>query len=115
MWEVEYTDRFEQWWSTLTGDKQSRISAAVDLLVLDGPNLGRPYVDTIARSRHSDMKELRVGTLRILFAFDPLRKAILLLGGDKSGQWTQWYPRAIRRADALYDQHLASLREEGFI
>jgi len=91
VWEVEYTERFEQWWDTLALDKQSRISAAVDLLALDGPNLGRPYVDTIARSRHSNMKELRVGALRILFAFDPLRKAILLLGGDKSGQWTRWY------------------------
>ena len=115
MWEVEYTDHFEQWWSMLGVDKQRRISAAVDILTLDGPNLGRPYVDTIARSRHSNMKELRVGTLRILFAFDPLRKAILLLGGDKSGQWTRWYPGAIRRADDLYDQHLASLRDEGLI
>ena len=115
MWEVEYTDRFEQWWCRLALDKQRRISAAVDLLVLDGPNLGRPYVDTIARSRHSNMKELRVGTLRILFAFDPLRKAILLVGGDKSGQWTRWYPRAIRRADDLFDLHLASLRDEGLI
>ena len=115
MWEVEYTDRFEQWWSKLGVDKQSRISAAVDLLIVDGPNLGRPYVDTIARSRHSNMKELRVSTLRILFAFDPLRKAILLLGGDKSGQWSRWYPRAISRADDLYDQHLASLRDEGLI
>lgn len=113
MWEVEYTDHFELWWSTLTVDKQSRITAAVDLLMLDGPNLGCPYVDTIARSRHSNMKELRVSTLRILFAFDPLRKAILLVGGDKSGQWTRWYPRAIRRADDLYDRHLASLRDEG--
>ncbi|MCY3636809.1 MAG: type II toxin-antitoxin system RelE/ParE family toxin [bacterium] len=115
MWEVEYTDRFEQWWSKLGVDKQSRISAAIDLLIVDGPNLGRPYVDTIARSRHSNMKELRVSTLRILFAFDPLRKAILLLGGDKSGQWSRWYPRAISRADDLYDQHLASLRDEGLI
>ena len=115
MWEVEHTDQFEIWWGKLAVDQQRRISAAVDLLIRDGPSLGRPYVDTVARSRHSNMKELRVSTLRILFAFDPLRKAILLLGGDKSGQWTRWYPRAIRRADDLYDQHLVSLRDEGLI
>ena len=115
MWEVEYSDEFERWWVKLAVGQQSRISAAVDLLILDGPNLGRPYVDAIERSRHSDMKELRTGSIRILFAFDPLRKAILLLGGDKSGQWVRWYPRAIRRADDLYDEHLATLRDEGLI
>jgi hypothetical protein len=62
------------------------------------------------------MKELRVsqgGALRVLFAFDPRRHAILLLGGDKSGQWEEWYETAIPAADVLYDVHLEELREEG--
>ena len=64
------------------------------------------------------MKELRVsrsGTLRVLFAFDPRRMAILLVGGDKSGRWRSWYRTAILEADDLYDQHLRELRDEGLI
>ena len=64
------------------------------------------------------MKELRVsreGALRVLFAFDPRRHAILLLGGDKTGEWTAWYRRAIREADDLYEAHLEELRREGLL
>jgi hypothetical protein len=82
-WEVEYTDQFETWWLTLTEEEQERISAAVRLLGSHGPSLGRPSVDTITSSRHPNMKELRAGTTRTLFAFDPRRAAILLLGGDE--------------------------------
>lgn len=80
-----------------------------------GPGLGRPWVDTLVRSRHPNMKELRPrgGHLRILFAFDPRRAAILLLGGDKSGQWSSWYEQAIPQADKLYDEHLRELRDQG--
>ena len=83
-----------------------------------GPALGRPLVERLSRSRHQNMKELRVsqgGALRVLFAFDPRRMAILLLGGDKSGQWNDWYRAAIPEADRLFDQHLRELREEGSI
>jgi hypothetical protein len=61
------------------------------------------------------MKELRPrgGNIRILFAFDPLRTAILLIGGDKTGAWNEWYARMIPVADDLYDEHLAELCKEG--
>ncbi|MGI8729762.1 MAG: type II toxin-antitoxin system RelE/ParE family toxin [Solirubrobacteraceae bacterium] len=113
MWTVEYTDEFEQWWDTLNPDDQQGIDAAVGLLEDRGPNLGRPLVDTIQDSRHHNMKELRVGTTRILFAFDPRRNAILLIGGDKRGRWQQFYERTIPLADRLFDEHLAELDSEG--
>jgi hypothetical protein len=88
------------------------------LLAEHGPGLKRPVVGDIQGSRHANMKELRAsrsGVLRVLFAFDPRRHAILLLGGDKSGQWNEWYPSAIARADDLYDLHLRELHDEGLI
>lgn len=114
-WQVEYTDEFEAWWDTLSVDEQDRVGAAVETLETGGPALGRPFVDNIHRSRHPGMKELRprASSLRILFAFDPRRTAILLLGGDKSGDWNAWYGRMIPVADRLYDEHLELLRREG--
>jgi hypothetical protein len=114
-WEVEYTDEFEVWWNGLGEDEQEAIVAAVEVLGQRGPTLGRPLVDTIQHSRHPNMKELRPlgGAIRILFAFDPRRVAILLIGGDKTGQWTTWYERMIPVADRLYDDHLDALRREG--
>ena len=88
------------------------------LLAEHGPGLKRPVVAEIESSRHARMKELRVsipGALRVLFAFDPRRHAILLLGGDKSGQWEAWYEKAIPLADKLYDEHLDELRSEGLL
>ena len=115
MWDVEYTDEFEDWWSSLSVDEQRHIAASVELLQEHGPGLGRPAVDTITSSRHSNMKELRAGTTRTLFAFDPRRNAILLLGGDKSGKWNDCYVTAVPHADDLYDEHLESLKKEGLI
>lgn len=113
MWEVEYTDQFEQWWQTLTVDEQRHIAQAIELLSEHGPGLGRPLVDTITNSRHQHMKELRASTTRTLFAFDRRRSAILPLGGDKSGIWNAWYQEAIPIADDLYDEHIQSLDKEG--
>jgi hypothetical protein len=115
VWEAEYTDQFEGWWNDLSPDDQERVTAAVELLQEHGPSLGRPLVDTLEGSRHPNMKELRPlgGYMRILFAFDPRRTAILLVGGDKSGLWSEWYAEALPKADRLYDEHLASLRNEG--
>jgi hypothetical protein len=113
MWEVLYTDEFGAWFETLTEDQQDAVIARVDLLEAEGPALGRPTVDTIASSRHPNMKELRVskgGAIRILFAFDPRRQAVLLIGGDKRGQWQAWYEKAIPLADDLFDDYL---REAG--
>lgn len=109
-WEVEYTDDFGAWWETLTEGDQEAIDAAVELLEERGPGLGRPLVDNVHSSRHANMKELRPSTTaRILFAFDPRRVAILLLGGDKSGRWNRWYDEWIPVADRLYDEHLAAI------
>lgn len=116
VWEVEFTDQFEQWWLTLTQDQQEALDDRVMLLAETGPGLKRPVVGDIKTSRHPNMKELRAsqgGALRVLFAFDPRRHAILLIGGDKSGQWKQWYRTAIPEADDLYDVHLAELADEG--
>jgi hypothetical protein len=114
-WEVEYTDQFEVWWLTLSAEDQNSIRASVEVLEERGPALGRPLVDTLKGSRHPNMKELRptVGNIRILFAFDPRRMAILLIGGDKTNRWRDWYQRMIPIADRLYDDHLNTLRKGG--
>jgi len=79
------------------------------------PALGGLLVGAGSRSHHSNMKELipLAENIRILFAFDPRRSAILLIGGDKTGEWNRWYERMIPVADRLYDEHLDALRREG--
>lgn len=116
-WEVEYTDEFGKWWEKLSETEQRAVIPAVGKLEEKGPSLGRPLVDTLSGSRHPNMKELRPqrGNLRILFAFDPRRMAILLVGGDKTGRWQEFYEEKIPEADSLYDEHLEELREEGEI
>ena len=117
-WEVEYTDEFEVWWRSLTDDEQADVSASVELLELHGPQLGRPHVDTIHGSRHANMKELRTQSggkpLRSFFAFDPRRTAILLIGGDKTGD-NRFYDRMVPIADNLYDEYLKEIESEGRI
>lgn len=77
-----------------------------------GPALGRPLVDSIAGSQHSNMKELRVGTTRLLFAFDHRRNAAMLAAGDKRGRWSSWYATAVPLADQRFTQWLDSSLEE---
>lgn len=122
MWEVEYTDQFNDWYQTLSEEHQDIVIARVELLESAGPGLGRPAVDNIHQSRHPNMKELRAEqATRILFAFDPRRTAILLVGGNKgpddpnSPTWNRWYDHYIPIADDLYDTHLQQLGEEGLI
>jgi hypothetical protein len=117
MWEIEGTDEFADWYRTLSVNEQRAIDRAMTVLEQDGPQLGRPLVGTIRGSRHANMKEVRppATDIRILFAFDPRRMAILLLGGDKSGQWERWYIVNIPIADALYDEHIETLRKEGLL
>ena len=118
MWDIEFTDEFEEWWIDLTTDQQSALTERIEVLEVKGPTLGRPAVDRIHTSRHQNMKELRsvqADALRVLFIFDPRRQAILLLGGDKSGEWDSWYTCAVPAADDLYDVYLRELREEGLI
>lgn len=117
-WDVEYTDAFADWWEALSEEEQESVAVKVKLLEKAGPALGRPHADTLAKqSEHTNMKELRVvhhgGAYRVLFAFDPRRVAILLLGGRKPDQ--KWYKTAIPAADRLFDRHLAQLRKEGLI
>ncbi len=116
-WDVEYTDEFGVWFEGIDEDTQAAIAKVIEALQHDGPALGRPFVDTVKRSRHANMKELRPPAtyIRVLFAFDPRRMAILLLGGDKTGRWRSWYDEAIPVADRLYDDHLRTLREEGLL
>lgn len=109
------THEFESWWNDLSDDEQERVAAAVELLEEHGPSLGRPLVDTLEGSRHPNMKELRPrgGHIRVRFAFDPRRAAILLCGGDKGGLRSAWYAEAIPRADRLLQEHLQTLADEG--
>lgn len=112
MWEVEFTDEFEQWWLELDEDEQESIAASVGLLEELGPGLPRPYADTVKGSAYPNMKELRTQhqghPLRTFFAFDPTRSAILLIGGDKTGD-KRFYDRMISEADRLYGEHLEEL------
>jgi hypothetical protein len=116
-WEVEVTDEFDQWMDALARQDLQLVIAAVDELEAQGPGLGRPRVDTLAHTRVHNLKELRIpgSAVRILFAFDPRRTAILLVGGDKAGQWSRWYEQMIPVAEDLYERHLETLRKEGLI
>lgn len=117
-WDVEYTDEFEAWWVGLSEEEQESLAASVQLLEERGPMLGFPHSSGINGSRHSHMRELRTQhdgqPFRTLYAFDPRRSAILLIGGDKTGD-DRWYDVNIPIADRLYDEHLALLRKEGLI
>ena len=118
MWDIEYTDEFFTWFDSLPEDAQDSVAVSVEELQQAGPNLGRPRADVIHGSRHPNMKELRTQhrgkPLRTLFAFDPRRTAILLIGGDKTGD-ERFYDRMVPLADRLYDEYLAELRKEGLI
>ena len=118
MWEVEYTEQFADWWYDLSERQQESSRRVVDLLVRAGPALGYPYSSEIKGSRHSHMRELRVQSggspLRIFYAFDPRRSAILLIGGDKTGD-NRFYRRYVPMADDLYDEYIEELRREGLI
>lgn len=117
-WDIEVTEQFVEWWVDLTTGQQATLAARVELLAERGPSLGRPAVERIVTSRHHNMKELRAsegGALRVLFMFDPRRQVILLIGGDKSGAWNEWYVWATPVADGLYDDYLDELRAEGLI
>ena len=112
MWQVATTGDFDEWFANLDEDAQTEVIAKVELVKLLGPRLGRPHADTLNASKHANMKELRADTkdqvLRIAFAFDPNRAAILLLGGDKTAvSQRRFYRRLIAKADELFDAHLA--------
>jgi hypothetical protein len=115
-WEIEYTDEFEAWWNTLNEDEQDTVAAHVGMLEFKGPHLRFPYSSGIHGSRYSHLRELRIQyrgePFRVLYAFDPRRVGILLLGGSKVGD-ERWYQKHIPLADKLYRKHLETLRKEG--
>lgn len=115
-WDVEYTDEFGEWWQSLTEAEQESLAASVQLLEQRGPALRHPHSSGINGSKHSHMRELRTQhagrPYRTLYAFDPRRMAILLIGGDKTGD-DRWYDVQVPLADTLYEQHLEQLRLEG--
>jgi hypothetical protein len=117
-WEVEVTDEFLAWYDALPLPAAEAVSRDVDLLETYGTALTFPHSSAIFGSRHSHMRELRVdharSHFRILYAFDPRRMAIVLLGGDKTGD-DRWYEKNVNRADRLYDDYLDELRKEGLI
>src|SRR5450756_333540 len=103
--------------ATCTKDVQDELLARIELLELFGPQLGRPRADTLNDSRHANIKELRFdaadGVWRVAFAFDPNRKAILLVAGDKSGVGEKrFYRQLIDKADARFDAHLAKIKRQ---
>ncbi len=113
--EVEYTDEFEQWWDTLSESEQDDIAAVVGLLEDRGPTLSFPYSSDVKSSKHAHMRELRIQhqgePYRVLYAFDPRRMAILLIGGNKRGN-DRWYEEFVPIADKLYDIHLSELNDK---
>ncbi len=117
-WSVEYTDEFGEWWKELGEAEQENLNAVAELLIEHGPNLPFPYSSGIEGSRHSHMRELRVQSggkpIRVFYAFDPRRAAILLIGGDKTGD-KRFYDKMIPVADRLYDVYIEELRKEGLI
>ncbi len=101
---------------TLDEEEYDQVVTALQALGVDGPALGRPFVDTVKGSRHKNMKELRPrGThIRLLFAFDPLRQAVVLVAGDKTNRWKQWYEENIPVADERFVAHVDQVsRQEG--
>ena len=114
-WLVEYTDEFESWWESLNEDEQESVASYVLLLEARGPMLGYPFSSGIEQSKHSRMRELRVQhggrPYRVLYAFDPRRVGILLIGGDKTGD-DRWYDKYVPIADKIYEEHLEALKKE---
>ena len=110
MWTVLLTLEVKEWLDDLAEhDSISHrlVVQAVDVLADEGPALGRPLVDRVKGSRLHNLKELRPGStgrteIRILFAFDPWRRAVLLVAGDEAGSWSQWYRREVPRAERLF-------------
>ena len=116
-WDVRFDPAFDPDFDELAAEVQDELLAHARLLKEFGPTLGRPWVDTMKGSRHAKMKELGFyaagGAWRVAFAFDPKRRAILLVAGDKSGSnERRFYKALIKKADERFDAHLARLKEK---
>ena len=118
VWNVEYTDEFADWYQSLAETQQDDVAAVGLLLMEQGPQLPFPFSSGINGSKHPHMRELRVQSrgrpLRVFYAFDPRRSAILLIGGDKTGD-NRFYERMVSVADKLYDVYIEEIRREGLL
>jgi len=114
-WNVECTDEFAQWYGDLKESQQDDVTATGLLLMELGPQLPFPHSSGVVGSRHAHMRELRVQSggrpIRVFYAFDPRRSAILLIGGDKTGN-DRWYAEFVPRADKIYAEHLRQIEKE---
>jgi hypothetical protein len=109
-WEIVRARPFSSWFHRLDPEQAMQVSAAMRRVAADGPTLGRPRVDSIHGSHLHNLKELRLHQgIRVLFAFDPDRRAVMLVGGDKTGSWNRWYRAMIPVAERVYADHLRSI------
>jgi len=113
-WDVEFSDEFGEWWDGLNAAEQKSVDFTVSLLQELGPTLRMPHSSGVGTSRHAPMRELRIQhegcPYRVLYAFDPRRAAMLLVGGDKTGN-NRWYQEYVHVADAIYDRHLRDIEK----
>ncbi|MFD6448138.1 type II toxin-antitoxin system RelE/ParE family toxin [Promicromonospora sp. NPDC060204] len=115
MWNVVLLEEVDAWFLDLVRTEDpvaEHVAAAIELLARTGPSLGRPAVDSIKGSTVHNLKELRASTVRVLFAFDPARRAVLLVAGDKAGRWDEWYRATIPVAEHRYEQWLIGEYDE---
>ena len=107
-WEIVIHPTVRQWLDSLARSEYQKVVIALKVLQEQGPFLGRPFADQVKNSRFKNMKELRPRgkNLRLLFAFDPNRKAIILVAGDKTNNWIKWYEQNIPIADQRFSEHL---------
>lgn len=113
-----FSSEYETWFVSLPENEKAAISVDLQVLRHFGPALGRPHVDHVKGSRFSNMKELRTKisghVYRSLFAFDPKRQAVLLIGDDKKGKNQQkFYQQLIAHADAIFEEYLSNLKDHG--
>lgn len=116
-WEIILVPEVHDWYLALDNLSANLVRDAVELLAERGPALGRPMADRITGSSVHNLKELRPGSagrteIRILYVFDPERRAVLLVAGDKAGNWSRWYRDAIKLAEDRYARFLATPPEE---
>jgi hypothetical protein len=110
-WEIQMSEQVSSWLEAQPRSTKVKVKKVLKLLIDHGPHLGRPLVDSIVGSEIRNLKELRVSSsnqlaIRILFCFTPARMALLLVAGDKSNNWSNWYSEAIEQAEEIYEQHL---------
>lgn len=117
MWQIQTTDRFDEWFDALNDTDRENVIAGMLVLEQKGPRLSRPYADTVKGSAHPNMKELRVQSrgnpIRAFFAFDPERTGILLCAGEKTGKDKRFYDAMIPVADREFTAHLQKLNRGG--